>query len=294
MDDERQKGIISIILSSLLFGSMGVLVRLIASEVSAFSQVLIRVIFAVCLLALIFLPKNNREFLRITGKDLPYYFVGGVFGYGLMLLLFTLAILKTTIANTFFLLFTEPIFVVILAYFFLKEELSKDMAIAILLSLAGVFFIFNPTTSGGISAGDLYALGAGFFYALYILIGRYMGAKYRSSTNTIWTFLFALLFLIPATFLFENPLSLRISPSVWLLLLLFGAVNVGAYMLLNSGLKKITAGYTGVLLLLEPVSSVLYALIFFGEMPGPSTVIGSLLIMASVVYLSYAKLKKRA
>lgn len=242
------------------------------------------------MLAIVFLPKN-REFFRIARKDLPYYVIGGVFGYGLMLILFTLAILKTTIANTFFLLFTEPVFVVILAHLFLKERLSEDLAIAILLSFAGVFFIFNPTASGGISAGDLYALGAGFFYAVYILMGKHMGGKYQSSTNTLWTFLFALLFLIPVTFLFENPLSLRISPLVWLLLLLFGAVNVGAYILLNGGLKKITAGYAGVLLLLEPVSSVVYALLFFGETPGPSTMIGSLLIISGIVYMSYARLK---
>lgn len=285
----RYKGILNIISSSLLFGSMGVLVRLIAVEVSAFSQVLIRVIFAVLLLAAISLPKE-KEFFKIEKKDLFYYFIAGVFGYGLMLILFTLSILNTTIANTFFLLFTEPIFVVILAKIFLKEKISKNLFVAILLSLIGVFSIFNPT-GGGTMLGNLYGLGAGFLYAVYILIGRYMGKKYQSSINTLWTFIFALLFLIPATFLFENPLNLTISASVWLLLFLFGAVNVLAYLLLNAGLRKITASYVSILLLFEPVSSVFYAFLFFQEIPSFSTVIGSFLIVSSIAYLTYVKAK---
>lgn len=286
----RYQGILSIIISSLLFGSMGVLVRLIAAEVPAFSQVLIRVILATFILAVIFLPKN-KEFFKIEKRDLLYYFVAGIFGYGLMLILFTLSILNTTIANTFFLLFTEPIFVIILAYFFLKEKISRDLFIAILLSFAGVFFIFTPSVANGTLVGNLYGLGAGFLYAIYILIGRYMGKKYQSSNNTFWTFLFALLFLIPVTFLFENPLSLKISPFVWFLLFLFGAVNVSAYLLLNAGLKKITAGYVGVLLLFEPVSSIFYGFLFFREIPIHATIIGSFLIISSITYLTYAKAK---
>lgn len=108
-----------------------------------------------------------------------------------------------------------------------------------------------------------------------------------------WTFIFALLFLIPVTFFFENPPSLTISQSAWFLLLLFGAVNAGAYILLNKGLKTITAGYVGILLLLEPVSSVLYAFLFFGEVPNFTTVIGSLLICLSIVYLTYARMKAK-
>ncbi|MCK5177713.1 MAG: DMT family transporter, partial [Candidatus Aenigmarchaeota archaeon] len=249
--EQQHKGILSIILSALLFGSMGILVRLIDVEVPPFSQVLFRAIISIGLLIIFLFPKN-KDFFKIKKKDLLYYFIGGVFGYGLMLILFTLSLLNTTIANTFFLLFTEPFFVIIIGYFFLKEKISKMILIAILLCFFGIFFILNPTAIGDKLIGNLYGLGAGFFYAIYILIGKYMGRKYSSSTNTLWTFLFALLFLIPVTFLFENPLTLSISPNIWFLLFLFGAVNFSAYILLNAGLRKITAGHVSILLLFEP------------------------------------------
>ncbi|MCK5476619.1 MAG: EamA family transporter [Candidatus Aenigmarchaeota archaeon] len=283
--EQQHKGILSIILSALLFGSMGILVRLIDVEVPPFSQVLFRAIISIGLLVIFLLPKN-KDFFKIKKNDLLYYFIGGVFGYGLMLILFTLSLLNTTIANTFFLLFTEPFFVIIIGYFFLKEKISKKILIAILLCFFGIFFILNPTSIGNNLIGNLYGLGAGFFYAIYILIGKYMGRKYSSSTNTLWTFLFALLFLIPVTFLFENPSTLSISPNIWFLLFLFGAINFSAYILLNVGLRKITAGHVSILLLFEPVSSIIYAFLFFGEIPNLSTIIGSFLIILGILYLS--------
>lgn len=289
--DDQSKGIVSVLLSALLFGSMGVLVRLVAKEgVGPFSQVLVRVIIATAILSLVVIPKTNDFFCLKSKKDLLLYFVAGALGYGLMLILFTLAILETTIANTFFLLFTEPIFVIILASIFLGEKITKRLVVSVALCLLGVFLIFNPSELAKNLTGNVYALAAGFFYAVYILIGRYMGKSYAPTKSTLWSFIFAVLFLLPVSAALEpGSMSMKISALGWLLLFIFALVNVSAYFLLNTGLRKITAGYGSILLVFEPVSSMAYAFLFFSEVPTQSTIIGAALILASVAYLTLSK-----
>lgn len=289
--DGQTKGTLSVLLSALLFGSMGVLVRLVAGEgVGPFSQVLVRVLIATAILSLIVIPRTKDFFCLKSKTDLLLYFVAGALGYGLMLILFTLAILKTTIANTFFLLFTEPVFVIILASVFLGEKITKRLMVSVALCLLGVFLIFNPAALAGNLAGNVYALGSGFFYAVYILIGRYMGNTYAPLKSTLWSFIFALLFLIPVSAILEpGSMSMNMSAPAWLMLFVFALVNISAYFLLNAGLKKITAGYGSLLLVFEPVSSMAYAFLFFSEVPSATTILGAALILTSVLHLTLAK-----
>ncbi len=283
------KGFFLIVLAGLIFGSMGVLVRYISPHVTPFSQVLIRVAFAF-IMSLLLISKG-RDFFKITKKDLLIYGLGGVLGHATVLILFTLSIINTTIANAFFLLYTEPFFAAVFAYMFLREKITKQLLIALIISFIGIFLIFNPSNLNQNLLGNIYGLGAGILYGFYIFLGRIVGKKYSSSKNTLWVFTFSLLFLIPATLSVEKPFSLSIPFYVWVLLFLFGLANVSAYSLLNAGLSKIKAGYAGVLLLLAPTSAVFYAIVFFKEYPKLNTILGAILIISSIVFLTFSKFK---
>lgn len=287
---KQSKGLLFIVVAGLIFGSMGVLVRYISPHVTPFSQVLIRVAFAF-IMSLLLLISKSRDFLKITKKDLLVYGLGGILGHATVLILFTLSIINTTIANAFFLLYTEPFFAAVFAYMFLREKITKQLLIALIISFIGIFLIFNPSNFHQNLLGNIYGLGAGILYGFYIFLGRIVGKKYSSSKNTLWMFTFSLLFLIPATFSVEKPFSLSIPFYVWVLLFLFGLANVSAYSLLNAGLSKIKAGYAGVLLLLAPTSAVFYAIVFFKEYPKLNTILGAGLIISSISYLTFSKLK---
>ncbi len=285
------KGFIFVIIAGIIFGSMGVLVRYISPHVTPFSQVLIRVAFAF-IMSLLLISKS-KDFFKITKKDLLVYSLGGVLGHATVLILFTLSIINTTIANAFFLLYTEPFFAAVFAYVFLREKITRQLLITLIISFFGIFLIFNPSNFHQNLLGNIYGLGAGILYGFYIFLGRIVGKKYSSSKNTLWMFTFSIMFLIPMTFSFEKPFSLSIPFYVWILLFLFGLANVSAYSLLNAGLSKIKAGYAGILLLLAPTSAIFYAMIFFKEYPSITTIVGSILITLSIIYLTYSKLDIR-
>ncbi len=286
------KGLLSIVFASLLFGTMGILVREISVHVAPFLQVLLRAIFAFLLLG-VFSLNQKKHIITLFKKDSLLTIISGVIGYGLMLVLFTLAIVHTTIANAFFLLFIEPIFVIALAAIFLKEKLTKQIIVATILSIIGVFIIFNPSGAGSNLLGNLYGIGAGIAYAIYIITSKQLGKNHNSTVVTLGTFLTALVFIFLATFFYESPVSLTIPLITWVLIILFGAVNVSAYFLLNYGLKHVTASYGSLLLLLEPVSASVFAFLFYKETLTLSTMIGSLFIISSIVYISLTNKKNK-
>ena len=91
------------------------------------------------------------------------------------------------------LLYTAPSFVVVLSAILWKEPVTKKKLLALALTLVGCACVCG-VFDGGLTVtftGILLGLGAGFFYALYSVFGRYALAHYSSMTVTVWTFLFA-------------------------------------------------------------------------------------------------------
>lgn len=286
--DKRVVGIFFVLISAFLFSTSGILVREIAKQVTPFSQAMLRALCAVLMLLFLFLI-FKKNLIKIKNRDMLFYLISGVIGYGLMIAFFTLAILKITIANTFLLLFLEPVFAIILAGIFLKERANKRILLSLLFCVIGIAFIFNPLNLTKNLLGNSLALLSGFCYAVYVIVNKHMGKKYSAHTNTLWAFIFAQLILIPLAFLIEEPLSLEISKITWLLILIFSVISILAYFVLNLSLKKLKAGTISILLISEPIFAIILGLLFYNEKLFLNTAIGGFLIVLSVIIVSCQK-----
>ena len=133
--------------------------------------------------------------------------------------------------------------------------------------------------------GILLGLGAGFFYALYSIFGRYALDHYGSMTVTVWTFIFA----GPASLVMLRPAEMRAAftaPSVWLLaagLVVFS--TVAPYILYTRGLARVESGKASIMASLEPVVAALAGVLIFGEPMGLLTLLGILCVLAGVYIL---------
>ncbi len=283
---KRLVGTLFVLFSAFIFSTSGIFVRELAKEITPFSQAMLRAFFAVLILLVLFMI-FRRDLIKIKRKDMLFYLISGVVGYGLMILFFTLAILKTSIANTFLLLFLEPVFVAISASIFLKEKITKKKIISLLLCVIGIIFIFNPLNLSKNFLGNSLALLSGFCYAIYIVVNKYMGRWHNATTNTLWTFVLAQLILIPLAFLIEKPFSLKISGFIWVLTIIFSSLSIGAYFLLNLSLKKLKATTASILLVSEPVFAIVLGFLFYNEKPSFNTIIGGFLIILSIVIINY-------
>ena len=240
------------------------------------------------------LMKNMMDFCIGT----PCYWL---IGFGLMfggtgaligVVLFTMCYFTCqklcSLAVASILLYTAPSFVVVLSAVLWKEPVTKKKLLALLLTLVGCALVCG-VFSGGLTVtltGILLGLGAGFFYALYSVFGRYALAHYDSMTVTVWTFLFAgpaSLMLAPGSRTLGPALS---RPDMWLTaagLVVFSTVL--PYIFYTKGLSRVEAGQASIMASLEPVVAALAGILAFGEPMSAATGAGILCVLAGVVIL---------
>ena len=277
----------SILLSAALWGIIGLWNRrLMAGGFSPTDIVVVRNFGGMVLLAGIFAVKDRSVF-RVKREHLKYFFGTGI----VSVLLFTVCYFNCqklcSLAVASILLYTAPSFVVVLSALLWKEPVTKKKLLALLLTLVGCALVCG-LFSGGLTVtltGVLLGLGAGFFYALYSIFGRYALAHYSSMTVTVWTFIFA----GPASLVMLRPAEMRAvftAPSAWLLaagLVVFS--TVAPYILYTRGLARVESGKASIMASLEPVVAALAGVLIFGEPMGLLTLLGILCVLAGVYIL---------
>ena len=264
-------GYLSILLAIFLWSSLGVVVRL--SGVEGHVLIFYSLIVSVIVQGTIVIQKKYRA--EITGlKKLSYPFILGIF---LMLnnLFFFYAFQNTTIANAVLTHYTAPIIVAFLASVFLGEKVTWKLLTAIAVASAGLWILLNGFNVGeahiyGIAAG----LASGVSYAIIIILSRSFSTQFSPVVLSFWANTFIVVMLLP---------FVRVFPiQAWGILLVMGIVHsTVAPILYFKGLQTVTANRAAVLGYLEPVSAILFSMLFLNEKPGIYSVFGGVLILFS-------------
>ena len=277
----------SILAAAALWGIIGVWNRnLMAAGLSPTGIVVVRNFGGMLLLLAVFAVKDRGVF-RVRREHLKYFFGTGIISVGLFTSCYFSCQKICSLAVASILLYTAPSFVVILSAILWKEPVTKKKLLALALTLVGCACVCG-VFDGGLTVtftGILLGLGAGFFYALYSVFGRYALAHYSSMTVTVWTFIFA----GPASLVMLRPAEMRAvftAPSAWLLaagLVVFS--TVAPYILYTRGLARVESGKASIMASLEPVVAALAGVLIFGEPMGLLTLLGILCVLAGVYIL---------
>ena len=274
----------SILAAAALWGIIGVWNRnLMAAGLSPTGIVVVRNFGGMLLLLAVFAVKDRGVF-RVRREHLKYFFGTGIISVVLFTSCYFSCQKICSLAVASILLYTAPSFVVILSAMLWKEPVTKKKLLALALTLVGCACVCG-VFDGGLTVtftGILLGLGAGFFYALYSVFGRYALAHYSSMTVTVWTFIFA----GPASLVMLRPAEMRAvftAPSAWLLaagLVVFS--TVAPYILYTRGLARVESGKASIMASLEPVVAALAGVLIFGEPMGLLTLLGILCVLAGV------------
>lgn len=277
---------VSILAAAALWGIIGVWNRrLMAGGLSPYSIVVVRNCGGLVLLTAV-MALRDRSVFRVERQHLKYFFGTGV----VSVVLFTVCYFSCqeicSLAVASILLYTAPAIVVVLSALLWREPVTKKKLLALGLTLVGcalvcgVFSGALTVTGGGIALG----LGAGFFYALYSIFGRYALAHYGPMTVTVWTFVFAGV----ASLVLVRPVELAALAQPSLALTAVGLVvcsTVLPYILYTRGLARVEAGKASILASLEPVVASVAGVVLFGEPMSPLTAAGIVCVLAGVYIL---------
>lgn len=264
-------GYLYILIAIFLWSSLGVVVRLsgVESHILIFYSLLISII----LQGVIVSQKKYRS--EITGvKKLLSPFILGIF---LMLnnFFFFYAFQNTTISNAVLTHYTAPIIVAFLAAVFLGEKVTAKLITAITVASAGLWILLNGFNAiQGQGYGIAAGLASGVSYAIIIILSRTYSGHFSPVVLSFWANAFIVAMLLP---------FIRVFPlHAWKSLLVMGIVHSTiAPILYFKGLQTVTANRAAVLGYLEPVSAILFSMIFLNEKPGIYSVFGGVLILFS-------------
>ena len=283
----RKSAYASILLAAALWGIIGLWNRrLMAGGLSPTGIVTVRNFGGMALLCAVFAVKDRGVF-RVKKEHLKYFFGTGI----VSVMLFTICYFSCqqicSLAVASILLYTAPAIVVVLSALLWKEPVTGRKLAALVLTLLGCALVCG-VFSGGLTmtpSGVLLGLGAGFFYALYSIFGRYALAHYDSMTVTVWTFLFA----GPASLLLIRPADLTAldsdiaMPMTAVCLVVFSTVL--PYLFYTAGLSKVESGKASIIASLEPVVASLAGVAAFGEPMTAMTAAGILCVPGGVAVL---------
>ena len=293
MEKEKSHiGNILIIVAGLFWGSMGIFVHHLNDlGFSPIQVACLRLTAAGILFALILLVKDRKGF-KIRLKDIPLFLALGLVSILFFTCCYFTAIRLMTMSTAAILLYTSPIWVMILAIIFLKEKITIQKIIALVLAFAGCILVSG--FGGKVTVfGILVGLGSGLGYGLYSIFGSFALKKYSPYTVTCYTFLIAGLgsvFVADPADLLAKISAAGNKPALFGFVLLTAVVTaVIPFLLYTLGLNMTTAGKAAVLATVEPAAATLFGVFVMGETVGPVAVCGILLVFAAIIVLSVKK-----
>lgn len=292
MEKKGYLGDILIIIAGLFWGSMGIFVRHLNDlGFSSIQVACLRLTTAGILFALILLIKDRKGF-KIALRDIPLFLALGLVSILFFTCCYFTAIRLMTMSTAAILLYTSPIWVMVLAIIFLKEKFTIQKLIALILAFAGCVLVSG--FGGKVTVvGILVGLGSGLGYGLYSIFGTFALKKYSPYTVTCYTFLIAGLgsiFVANPVDLISKISSIENKPALFGFVLLTAVVTaVIPFLLYTLGLNMTTAGKAAVLATVEPAAATLFGFFVMKETVGPVAIAGILLVFAAIIVLSLRK-----
>ena len=289
------------VLSALILSTTAIFIRhltqtyQIPALVLAFWRDLIVAFTLLPVLALI-----NPRLLRIKRKNLRYLLI-----YGLVLAIFnslwTLSVALNGAAISTVLAYCSAGFTALLGWWFLKERLDWSKIVAVILSLGGCVLVSDALSLAAWSAnfvGIMTGILSGLFYAIYSLMGRSASQRDLNPwTTVLYTFGFAAMFLLVFNLLpgdFLPGKATQASHLFWLgtslagwgiLFLLAAGPTLAGFETYNICLSYLPSSVANLIVSLEPAITAVLAYFLFGELLNGTQIIGSLMILAGVVFL---------
>ena len=196
------------------------------------------------------------------------------------------SLVRTTVANTMFIVSLAPLITALLAWMILGEKVRAKTWVAIAVAVFGVIIMVNGSVSAEGVGGILLALSMAVFYSLFVVTVR----AGRDSDMLPVNFWSAVLLILSIP-LFSTDLD--ISQQDLIICLLLGVAQTGlGVVLIISGSKIVPAAQVTLLAMLEVVLSPVWVWLGVGEVPSSTSLLGGGIIFAAILYQAVSSSSK--
>lgn len=276
-------GYLYIVLCAVIFSTMEVMLKTVHGVFAPMQITCLRFLIGGLLLvpfALRSMKKKGAAFHRAASLLALTGFLCVAFS----MVLYQMAVTYTKASVVAIIFSCNPIFVTMLAYFLLREEIHRNHLIALALELLAVLIIIDPLHASLDPTGALLAIASALVFSFYSVVGKKRTPRFGGIAVTCFSFLFGSVELLAVLLLgrtaavgglfaslgldiFVNvPLFSGIPLSALPALAYICAVNSAAgYVCHMMALEKTSAQEASLIFFLKPMIAPLFAFLFLRE-----------------------------
>lgn len=270
----HRRGLAYVLISAVCFSLAGVLIKVIPWNPISINGA--RCIFAIIPMYL---------YLRATGRHFHVnkQIIGGAVLDFAMLETFVIANKLTTAANAIVLQFTEPIWVILLAWIIFRSRPRRSAVVTSFVVIAGIACFFYDSLNAGGMLGNVLAIVSGIAYAGVFLLKESPKCDFECAAILG----FAACFVVGIPF---YPQETLFTPEILVTIVVLGVVQLGfAYFFLSKGLDVVSPVTASLTSTIEPLLNPILVAIVVGETIGPISIFGAVLVIgAATAYNVYA------
>ena len=240
-------------------------------------------IFLVLNLYLFFDEGKNfyKNYLKIGISGL----IGGS-GLGIAMITFIYSITNTSTAITLLCLAAMPFFTALLGFLFLKEKISLNVWIAILIATIGIIIIALGNKEKSSLLGLIFGMASSIGFSIFSVTLRW-----RKETPKFTTVAFAgfFCFIVAGIIILSSNMKFMSTSYNEALFSIHGTLVCMGLILYSIGSKAIPAAELTLLSLTEVIGGIFWVwLPFLGinEIPSTNTIIGGFFLFMSIIYYS--------
>ena len=205
---------------------------------------------------------------RVEKADFMRLAACGMFGVAVNQMCFFHGLSLSSSINAGIIMTVNPIIVVVLSFFILKEKVSVQKSLGILIGAIGAILLTLTagTGSGDSVFGDILLFINAASYGLYLVLVKPLMQKYSPITVITYIFTFGLLYILlyPPTLseFFSIDYSLLTQAAIFKIIYIIIGVTFLAYLLTVYALKDLSPSVSSSYIYLQPVLVIFFAVIF--------------------------------
>jgi drug/metabolite transporter (DMT)-like permease len=285
----RSYGTVLCLASASAFGAMAIFGKLAYDQGATVGTLLAgRFVLAAALLwTLLVLGGGIREIRGSGVRNVALALALGACGYAVQAGAYFAALERIDASLLSLLVYTFPAIVAVAAIVLGRERLDRRRAGALTLASAGLALVLAGAGTGALDPlGTALGLGAALVYSGYILMGEGVAARMSPQLLAALVCTGAAVTLVSGSALLGELRPERVTVAGWGWLACLAVVStVGGVALFFAGLRRVGATTASILSTVEPLVTVVLAVLVFGEMLSLVQVFGGVLVLGAVLAL---------
>jgi drug/metabolite transporter (DMT)-like permease len=293
---------LAIILTTVLWSSSLIFAKLIFAEVGPIVFVALRYTLACPFLLVVTLQHKKKQTIEDVKNNWKLLLIAGLSGPFISQILQYIGLELSTASDAILLLNLTPVFAVILAAPALKEKITIEKAVGLVLATIGAILIVMNTAPENAAfdiwrlLGAIIVIVSTFFFAINGIVGKIAIKSIDAVSITFYSTLIAVPFIwISATLLDDVTVLLTMSMQAWLVVMWVAIVNtVIAFILYYESMKHIEASLVQIMLNLIAVWGVLLSIFVLHETVTYLQIFGGVVTVLGVVIAQMAQALRKS